>query len=267
MLAKVGIGLLFLSLAACVHASEENKFKLFFSEYETLNKQFDVAVAKLYSDEAKVIGVRSMPDGTEKTLSFDGKKWKQLIVDLMGVAKERGDTSKFTDINITEEGNTAKIRATRYSLIKCHEDKDYYMVVNTHEDGRIEIIEEFSKSPQLSKCKNAPKDDLAVILQATVIMVSKQLPIMLDSDTRLEKISSEGNVLKYQFELVNYASTDLDPAALTAELKLSLIQQACTTTNLRSILEQGGMISYRYYGKDKLQVAEIKAQKDSCSKP
>ena len=264
---KSGMTMLSLLLALSIHsarAEEPGKFDTFFAEFETLNQQFDAAVAERYSDEAKITGVRIQPDGTEKTTEFDGKKWKQLIRDLMGLAKERGDSSKYSNVKIAVDGDTAKITASRYSALKCYQDDDYYLVVKASEE-RLEIIEEFSKAPQQSACENAPaEDDLSLILRATVLAVSKQLPVMLDNDTKLEKISSEGKVLSYDYELVNFLSTEVDTVALNAGLTTNLVKQACSTPGLKSIMEKGGTLSYRYNGKDKRQVAELRIGIKNC---
>ena len=58
---KSGITLFSLLLALSIHparAEEPGKFELFFSEFETLNQQFDVAVAERYADDAKITGIR-----------------------------------------------------------------------------------------------------------------------------------------------------------------------------------------------------------------
>lgn len=247
-----------------IKAEEPGKFDTFFTEFQTLNQQFDVAVADRYSDDAKITSIRVQPDGTEKTNEFDGKKWKQLIRDLMGLAKERGDSSKYDNVKVTVEGDTAKITASRYSVLKCFQDDDYYVVVKAS-DERMEIIEEFSKGPQQPACENAPKeDDLALILRATVLAVSKNLPVMLDSDTKLDKISSEGNVLIYDYELVNFLSTDVDKVGLNAGLSTNLVKQVCSTPGLKSIMEKGGTLSYRYSGKDKLPVTELRIDLKNC---
>lgn len=264
---KSGIAVVSLLFALSSHstkAEEPGKFDTFFSEFETLNHQFDIAVAERYSEQAKITGIRVQPDGSEKTTVFDGKKWKQLIRDLMALAKERGDTSQYSNIKVAVDGDTAKITASRYSALKCYQDNDYYLVVKAS-DERMEIIEEFSKAPQQSACENAPKeDDLALILRATVLAVSKQLPVMLDSDTKLETITSEGAVLSYQYALVNFLSTDVDTLALNAGLTTTLVKQACSSPGLKSILEKGGTLSYRYYGKDKVQVAELRIDIKNC---
>ena len=265
---KSGITLFFLLLGFSigdVRAEEPGKFETFFSEFEALNNRFDIAVADRYSDDAKITGIRVQPDGTEKTTVFDGKKWKQLIRDLMELAKERGDTSKYSNVKVTADGDTAKITASRYSALKCYQDNDYYLVVKAANEERMEIIEEFSKAPQQSACENAPKDDdLALILRATVLAVSKKLPVMLDSDTKLEKISSEGKVLSYDYELVNFLSTEVDKAGLNAGLTTALVKQACSTPGLKSIMEKGGTLSYRYNGKDKLPLTEVRIDIKNC---
>lgn len=264
---RTGVTVLSLLLALSMtsaRAEEPGKFDAFFAEFETLNNQFDAAVADRYSDDAKITGIRVQADGTEKTTVFDGKKWKQLIRDLMGLAKERGDSSKYSNVSIAIEGDTAKITASRYSALKCYQDDDYFLVVKAVGE-RLEIIEEFSKAPQQSACENAPKeDDLSLILRATVLAVSKQLPVMLDSDTKLEKISSEGRVLSYEYELVNFLSTEVDTVALNAGLTTTLVKQACSTPGLKTIMDKGGTLSYRYNGKDKRQVTELRIDIKNC---
>ncbi|MGH8106691.1 MAG: hypothetical protein ACREO2_10250, partial [Arenimonas sp.] len=102
------------------------------------------------------------------------------------------------------------------------------------------------------------------LLQVTVKMISKQLPVMLDSDTKLEKISADGKVLTYQYELVNYASNGLDAVALMKTLKPLIIKQTCTTANLKAIVDKGGTVTYQYNGKDKIQIIEINVSKQNC---
>ncbi len=261
---RLAIGLALTTFSVSAGAAEEKDFAAFFNKYETLSGQYDITVAGLYSDQANILAVRVLPDGSEQKMAIDGKKWKQLIVDSMDIAKQRGDSSKFSDVSFTRDGDGMKITASRYSAIKCFQDKDYYMILKEREDGQIEIVEEFTRSPQKSNCEKIAENDLVLVLQATVKAVSKQLPVMLDSDTRLEKISSEGKVLTYQYELVNYASKDLDAIALMKAVKPMVIKQTCTTPNLKSIVDQGGTVSYLYDGKDKVQVIEINVNKQNC---
>lgn len=264
MILKSICGIFFCTFTASVFAAEENAYTEFFNRYDQLSSQYDPAVAGMYSDQAAIIAVRILSDGTEQKMVLEGKKWKELVVDSMEIAKQRGDNSKFTDVAIVPEGEGMKVTASRYSATKCFQDKDYYMILKAREDGQIEITEEFARSPLKSNCEKVPENDLALVLQATVKVIGKQLPVMLDSDTKLEKISSEGKVLTYQYELVNYASTGLDAIALMKSLKPMVTKQTCTVANMKTILDQGGTVSYVYLGNDKKQVIEINISKQSC---
>jgi hypothetical protein len=254
----------FVLLVSIAHAAQKSEYHEFFNKYQSLGHNFDVSVANLYSDDAQIIAVRKMPDGIEQTLKVDGKKWKQMINDSMEIGKQRGDKSEFSDIKIVVDKNKAKITASRYSTLKCFKDTSYYMIVSKKTNGNLQIIEEFMESPVLSKCKNTAKNDLALVLQGAVKMTNKQLPVMVDSDTKLERTSSEGAMLIYHFELVNYLSTEIDAQVLEQSLKPLVIQQTCTMPNLTPVVNQGGTVSYRYNGKDKKQILVINIDKNSC---
>jgi hypothetical protein len=205
-----------------------------------------------------------LPDGTEQKISIDGKKFKGMLVELADVAKMRGDTNKYSNIQINRDGESMKISASRYSGLKCYTDNDYYMKLRQRADGRIEIIEEFSKSPSKSACANAAENDLDLVLDATVKLSNKQLPVMVDSDTRLEKLSTDGKTMTYHYMLVNYAAKDLDATALMKLLVPTVIRQTCDQASLKSILEQGGTIAHRYNAKDNVLIGEVAVDKKSC---
>jgi hypothetical protein len=254
----------FALMVSIANATQESEYLAFFSKYQTLGDNFDIAIANLYSDDANIIAVRKMPDGTERTIKMVGNKYKQMIIDSMGIAKQRGDKSEFNDIKITTDNNQAKITAKRYSTIKCFNDTRYYMIVGSGSNGDLQIIEEFAESPMQSECDETPANDLTLLLQGTTKTMSKQLPIMVDSDTKLEKISSEGNVLIYNFTMVNYLSTEVDSEAFEQNMKPAVIQETCAMPSLKLVLDKGGSISYRYNGKDKKQIMTINVDKNSC---
>ncbi len=262
---KIISALLVILISSVAQASEETAYLKFFEKYQTLSDNFDMAVSELYSDEAKITAIRKMPDGIEQTMTVDGKRWKQMLIDTMELGKQRGDRSEFSDIKVLVQNNRAKVTANRYSTIKCFNDSRYYMTIEKGNNKELKIIEEFMESPLQSSCANSPKDDISLVLQATVKMINKQLPVMVDSDTQLEKTSSEGNKLIYHYVLVNYLSEELDAAALDQSIRPMVVQQTCTMTNLKPVVDQGGSISYRYSGKDQKQILEIVIDKSSCS--
>ena len=256
--------LLIIILSSATHAADKSDYLNFFEKYQALGNSFDPAIGDLYSDEAKITAIRKMPDGIEQTLKIEGGKWKQILVDSMELGKKRGDKSEFSKINISVETNRAKITANRYATVKCFNDSSYYMIIENTAHNELRIVEEFMESPLQSTCANTPKNDIALVLQASAKMINKQLPLMVDSDTKLEKISAEGKTLIYHYVLVNFLSSELDAEALESNLKPATIQQTCTMSNMKPIIDQGGTVSYRYNGKDQKQVLEINIDKRSC---
>ena len=150
--------------------------------------------------------------------------------------------SEFSDIKVVVEKDKAKITASRYAAIKCFHDKRYYMIVGKGENGTLQIIEESMESLAQSKCASTPKNDLSLVLQSSVVMTNKQLPIMVDSDTKLERTSSEDNMLIYHYELVNYLSTELDAEALKQNLKTNSY-----STDMHNAKFKASCRSGRYY--------------------
>lgn len=257
--------LLICLFSTATYASSESEYINFFEKYQTLGNSFDVAVSELYSDQAMIIAIRKMPDGIEQTMKVEGKKWKQIIADSMDAGKQRGDISEFSNVKVSVNENRAKVTANRYATIKCFNDSRYYMIIEKGDNNKLQIVEEFMESPLQSSCTNTPKNDISLVLQASVKMINKQLPIMVDSDTKLEKTSSEGSTLIYHYTLVNYLSSELDAGALEQNLRPMVTQQTCTMPNLKPVVDQGGSISYRYSGKDQKQIIAIDINKSSCS--
>lgn len=257
--------LLIILLSSVCQASDDSDYLKFFEKYQTLGGNFDTAIVDLYSDAAEIKAIRKMPDGVEQTIKIEGKKWKQMLIDSMELGKQRGDRSEFSMIEVIVQKNRAKITANRYATVKCFNDIKYYMVVEKGVNEELKIVEEFMESPLQSACTNTPKNDISLVLQGSVKMINKQLPMMVDSDTKLEKTSSEGNTLIYHYVLVNYLSTEIDPVALEQSLRPMVTQQTCTLSNLKPVIDQGGSISYKYNGKDQKQLLTIVIDKSSCS--
>lgn len=75
-----------------------------------------------------------------------------MVTNLMPLAKIRGDRSTYTNIKISVEGARAKIKADRYSVIKCYTDTGYYMIVERQPDERYLIVEEYLETQPQSDC-------------------------------------------------------------------------------------------------------------------
>lgn len=127
--------------------------KQFFNHYITLSENFDPTLADLYADTAKIQTFRKYPHGLERSMALSGLQWKMLINKMMPIAKASNDRSKFSNIKITPIAKKYKIKADRFSTIKCYTDKGYYMVIEPKENGAFEIIEEYMETQPNSNCE------------------------------------------------------------------------------------------------------------------
>lgn len=245
------------------HAAEETEFLQFFEEYQRLSSEFDASVNQMYADDAKIMGARKKADGTEESMTIDGKRWKTIILASMETAKKLGDRSKYSDVSIKMDGDQAKISATRYAIADCFTDNRFYMVVKSGADNTLQIVEQFMESPAQSNCEDSDMD-LPKFLQDTVKMINEQLPAVIDAETHLIKTSAEGNKLIYHYVLVNYTAETLTTAEATAKLQPLVVQQSCSSPNLRPILDQNGSIAYIYKGADAVQIARLDIDKSVC---
>ncbi|MFB1037185.1 MAG: hypothetical protein QMC38_17800, partial [Sinobacterium sp.] len=123
-----------------------------FKQYVVLGDNFDIIVAELYSDEAKIFAYRKYPHGLERVMELTGKQWKNLIVKVMPGAKAANDISTYTEVQIDGIKGGYKIRANRYSERKCYLDKGYYMIVKPDENGNLQITEEYSETQPQANC-------------------------------------------------------------------------------------------------------------------
>lgn len=109
-----------------------------------LERKFDPAVANLYSDDATIKNMRRFPDGTSRTMTLPAPKYKQLIKQSMPLAKERGDTNKYSDVAYKEEDGKVRVTATRYSDLKKYTSPLSLLIAK--KDDKWLIVEEISES-------------------------------------------------------------------------------------------------------------------------
>jgi len=255
-----------LLISSFSYSADKVEYVEFFEQYQRLSAEYDVAITDMYADDAKVIGARKKSDGSEESMTIDGVRWKSIIMGSLERAKQVGDRSEYSEIDVEVDGELeqARISATRYSVFNCFTDNRFYMVVKTTANGQLKIVEQFMESPIKSGCENS-EPDLSEFLQSTVEMINKQLPAAIDAETHLIKTSAEDSKLIYHYVLVNYTSETLTSEEATAKLRPLVIQQTCSSPNLRPILDQDGSLSYIYRGSDAVQIVKLDVDLSACS--
>jgi hypothetical protein len=71
--------------------------------------------------------------------------YKLLIRQAMPLAKQRGDTSTYSDVKFTQEGDMVRVTASRYSNLKKY-SSPLSLLVGLNKEGVWLIYEELSES-------------------------------------------------------------------------------------------------------------------------
>ncbi|WP_113962062.1 hypothetical protein [Roseimicrobium gellanilyticum] len=136
---------LFVCTAALTTETSLDDARQCFDRYVALQAAFDPAVADLYSDDAKIQNTRVMPSGEKRVMTLPAPAYKGIIRQVMPVAKERGDTSKYSEVKYAKEGDKVRVTATRYSELKKY-SSPLSLLVGPNKDGAWLIHEELSES-------------------------------------------------------------------------------------------------------------------------
>lgn len=103
------------------------------------------------------------------------------------------------------------------------------------------------------------------LVLSTVDRMSKALPAMVDSETRLDSVEAEqdGDSIVYRYTLVNYRATDISAQTLL-NLEQAVTQKHCKQRDISRMLERGISLSYQYLSKDGLQLRSFRISSKVC---
>lgn len=124
---------------------QEAKARAVFDDYVRLGEAFDPALADLYADTAKISNRRVFPDGTSREMAMPAPSYKTLLRQVMPVAKEQNDVSRYSDVRYAVEGENVRIGATRHSVMKDY-SAPHTLLVGPDTDGTWRVLEESGES-------------------------------------------------------------------------------------------------------------------------
>lgn len=249
---------MFLLFSSFASADEVAEVRAFFDEFVELGKNFDTGIAEFYSPDARIITLR---DGID-TMETTGSHWQSMIRKLMPVAERQGDISDFSNVQVNAHGEGFRVSALRSSAIKCVEDSGYYQDVE-REGDRWVIVEEYSETVSLSKCE--PSEELAELLSAVREKIRPHLPLDLDADTRLESVEVVGSALVYNQRLHTVVASELQLDKAEPILKQIGVQNACGSTEMRTLIRDGATVRYATVDRHGKRLATVDISPGLCS--
>jgi protein TonB len=104
------------------------------------------------------------------------------------------------------------------------------------------------------------------VLLRTASELNSRLPMMVDSDTRLDSTTGTNNTFRYNYTLVNYASSTISASELTSAIGQTLVNKVCTSKDTESFLRSGVTVSFAYFGNDGKQIALLSVAPSECAR-
>lgn len=119
-----------------------------------------------------------------------------------------------------------------------------------------------------STVKNYEQGKLEGAIEETLIatsqQINKQLPMMIDSETRLDTTMCAGKHVAYKYTMINLTEKDIDKIAFTNEIKTMLMKNQCSNENMIKMLKMGVQCNYMYQDRNGILLATININKSHC---
>jgi hypothetical protein len=96
--------------------------------------------------------------------------------------------------------------------------------------------------------------------------LNRSVPVLIDKETELLSTTGAEAMLIYNYRLVRYSLSQLDPNQFATRIKPGLTRNACNRAETREeFLNQGITLRYAYFDKDKQHIATIDVLPADCS--
>jgi hypothetical protein len=95
--------------------------------------------------------------------------------------------------------------------------------------------------------------------------LNRSVPVMIDKETELLTTAGAEAMLIYNYRLVQYSLSQLDPNQFATRIKPGVTRNACSRAETREeFLNKGITLRYAYFDKDKQHIATIDVTSVDC---
>lgn len=115
-------------------------------------------------------------------------------------------------------------------------------------------------------CSKNSNDSLDNALLKAASEMNKKLPMMIDSETRLDTTTGGNKTFQYNYTLVNYSAANISSQEIHNALEQKIINGVCTTKEMEAFVKKGVTVAYAYYGNDGKQITVISVAPSQCNK-
>lgn len=101
-------------------------------------------------------------------------------------------------------------------------------------------------------------------LLETSQQINKQLPMMVDSETRLDVTMCAGKHVAYKYTMINLSETEIDKIDFANQVKAILVKNQCSNENMIKMLKMDVRYNYTYLDRNGILLAAININKSHC---
>jgi len=101
-------------------------------------------------------------------------------------------------------------------------------------------------------------------LQRIADGANKNLPVMIDKLTRLEKVSASDNVLEKHYTFTESEISDLDLVNVKSQLSKILVEQSCANAQSTTLYKNGVSEWFTYQDRNGENIVTIKIGLNDC---
>lgn len=92
-----------------------------------------------------------------------------------------------------------------------------------------------------------------------------KLPVMVDEETKLYKVTAAESLLTYHYRMVNYYAEELDSEAFEAAIRDDATKKLCESPETRDpLLKNGVTIRFSYFGTDREPITSFDTTPADC---
>ncbi len=97
-----------------------------------------------------------------------------------------------------------------------------------------------------------------------ILSLNQSLPVMIDSETRLDRISIEASDIVYSATLVNQTKDQVNRATFENQMFEQIKLNACHNTDTQKLFDNDYNMVYRYLDNNGIEVGEVKIKGLDC---
>ena len=102
------------------------------------------------------------------------------------------------------------------------------------------------------------------VLLQTSSKLNEKLPMMVNSETRLDSTVGTNKTMRYNYTLINYSATNISAQDISKALGQKLVNNVCTTKSMQIFVKNGITVSYAYHGNEGKQITVISVAPSQC---